>query len=162
MKKILFGLAILACSKVSAESAPSDDLFNTLKSLDSVIFTAGFNQCDTSKIVDLFTEDLEFYHDKGGVTFGRDAFIQSVENNICKSEYKPNRHLVEESLEVHPLYENGTLYGAIQQGEHQFSDLQAGKRVKQGKAQFTHLWILNDGKWQIKRVLSYDHLPIEQ
>ena len=161
MKKVFFALAALACSNVSAEPASNENLYDTLKSLDSVIFTAGFNQCETEKIIPLFTEDLEFYHDKGGVTFGRDAFVASVENNICKSKYKPNRHLVEESLEVHPLYENGVLYGAIQQGEHQFSDLQAGKRVIQGKAKFTHLWILNDDKWQIKRVLSYDHLPVE-
>ena len=162
MKKLLFGLAALASANVSAETASNIELYNTLKALDSVIFTAGFNKCETDKIVPLFAEDLEFYHDKGGITHGRDAFIESVENNICKSEYKPNRHLIESSLEVHPLYKNGELYGAIQQGEHQFSDLQGGNRVMQGKAKFTHLWILQGDKWQLKRVLSYDHLPVDQ
>ena len=156
----LIAMILAACS-FNVLASEQDSLFDELKSLDSFIFTAGFNQCETDKIVGLFTEDLEFYHDKGGVTYGREAFIQSVENNICKSEYKPNRHLVEGSLEVHPLYQNGELYGAIQHGVHTFSDLQNGERVMQGKARFTHLWMLKDDKWQIKRVLSYDHLPVQ-
>ena len=162
MKKLLGLTLLLLGTKSFAGTSVDPQLFDELKSLDSVIFTAGFNQCETDKIVPLFTEDLEFYHDVGGLTLGRDAFIQSVENNICKNQHKPNRHLVDGSLEVHALYNNGKLYGAIQSGVHTFSDVQGGERGMRGIAKFTHVWVLDEGAWKIKRVLSFDHKPFEQ
>ncbi|MDH6250555.1 hypothetical protein M2347_000282 [Chryseobacterium sp. H1D6B] len=45
----------------------------------------------------------------------------------------------------------------IQEGNHEFFRLNKGKWNKTGRAKFTHLWILEDGKWKLKRVLSYDH-----
>ncbi|MEQ8523163.1 hypothetical protein [Gracilimonas sp.] len=56
------------------------------------------------------------------------------------------------------MKDNGELYGAIQRGEHEFYILEPGKEMyKTGFARFTHLWLLEDGEWILKRVLSYDH-----
>ena len=52
------------------------------------------------------------------------------------------------------------VYGAILSGEHVFYVRQKGKpEVLDGRAKFTHLWLLKDGVWKMSRVLSYDHGP---
>ena len=62
------------------------------------------------------------------------------------------------SLEVYPLYNNGQLYGAIQHGVHTFEFLNhQGEYQKGDIAKFTHVWVLEDGTWKVRRELSYDH-----
>ena len=105
------------------------------------------------------SDDLEFYHDQGGLTTNKEDFLNAVKNNICsKPEMKPIRKIVQGSLEVFPLYENGKLYGAIQKGVHDFYIREPSKELyKTSSAKFTHVWILNNNEWILKRVLSYDH-----
>jgi len=60
------------------------------------------------------------------------------------------------------------LYAAIQIGIHQFYETTATKGqplLKKneklvGKAKFTHLWILENNEWKLKRALSYDHSAV--
>ena len=145
-------------SQVSDKS----ELYKTLKAQDSLLFDAAFNRCDTAEMKALFTEDFEFYHDKGGVQIGRATFMEPVEMDCANrkpAEKQPaKRILINNSLEVFPLYENGKLYGAIQHGMHRFEFLNDNKEYQRGDtARFTHLWVLEDNQWKIKRELSYDH-----
>ena len=138
------------------------ELFRTLKQQDSILFDAAFNRCDTAVMESLFTTDFEFYHDKGGTKIGRDAFMEPIAVDCANrnpAEQQPaKRILIDNSLEVFPLYENGKLYGAIQHGIHRFEFLNAQKEYQRGDtAKFTHLWVLEDSQWKIKRELSYDH-----
>ncbi|MET2985652.1 nuclear transport factor 2 family protein [Aureibaculum conchae] len=129
-------------------------MYKTLKVNDSLIFDSSFNTCNLKALALLIHEDLEFYHDKSGVLKGKNNFIENTKNGLCKSPNKLRRELLEETLEVFPLNENdGKLYGAIQKGTHRF--YQDDKRT--GIAYFTHLWIIENDKWLLKRVLSYDH-----
>jgi hypothetical protein len=157
MKNIIIGLfAFISCS-VQAQENRSSALYQTLKNRDSLIFNVGFNQCDMSPYDTLISDDIEFYHDRGGVEYGKAVFIESVKNNICGQKNKLGRALVDSSLQVFPMYNNGVLYGAIQQGEHQFYVMEGEARKYSGEAKFTHLWIIEENRWQLKRVLSYDH-----
>ena len=145
-------------SQVSEQS----DLYKTLKTQDSLLFDAAFNRCDVEEMESLFTQDFEFYHDKGGAKFGRSNFMEPVESDCANrnpSAMQPaKRILVDHSLEVFPLYENGELYGAIQHGIHRFEFLNEQDEYQRGDtAKFTHLWVLEDDQWRIKRELSYDH-----
>ena len=138
------------------------ELFQTLKEQDSILFDAAFNRCDTDTMTNLFTTDFEFYHDKGGAKLSRDAFmipiVKDCENRNPAVQQPAKRILIDNSLEVFPLYENGKLYGAIQHGIHRFEFLNAQKEYQRGDtAKFTHLWVLEDDQWKIKRELSYDH-----
>lgn len=149
-----------------AQLAHEDALYQLLKSKDSLLFDAAFNSMDTHKMEALFTEDFEFYHDKGGATLGRDAFLGPMEKGFearDKSLPQPaKRILLEASLEVFPLYDNGELYGAIQQGIHRFEFLNSQQIYEKGDvARFTHVWIRKGDSWKIKRELSYDHHPSE-
>ncbi len=56
-------------------SPASKELFDSIAHMDSVMFDA-FNMHDLDKLKSTFSEDLEFYHDKGGLA----GYKQSMEN----------------------------------------------------------------------------------
>lgn len=145
---------------LSAQESENSQLFLQLKTNDSLIFEAGFNNCDLKALATMLTDDLEFYHDKGGIQ-NKDQFLQAMQENICSSpDRKPIRKLVPNSLLVYPLYDNGDLYGAIQEGAHEFYIREPGKQLyKTGSALFSILWIRKDDLWLAKRVYSYHHAP---
>jgi hypothetical protein len=153
---IFFGLMLSVES--SAQIGRDTDLFRVMKQYDSLLFELGFNRCDIATLEKIVSEDLEFYHDQSGITPNKEAFITSIRDGICKLNYKPKRVLDTASLQVHALKKNGVLYGAIQAGKHSFYAIEPGKpEYLTSTAWFTHLWLLEEGQWKLKRVLSYDH-----
>ncbi len=57
------------------------------------------------------------------------------------------------------MHNGGTVYAVLQIGKHQFFANEEGKEEYfTSVADFSHLWILENGKWKLKRVLSYNHL----
>ncbi len=146
----LSGSLVVVDAQADTQGAAHDsDLFKTIASLDRAVFDA-YNTCDLEKFGSFFADDVEFYHDKGGLTPGRQRLVESVKNNICG---KVRRELVPATLEVYPM--DG--YGALQTGSHLFCEL-ASKRCE-GIARYIHLWQHKDGAWKITRVMSYDHRP---
>jgi hypothetical protein len=71
---ILSGLLTESAAQISRES----ELFVILKVNDSLLFNAAFDTCDPGVLEQLFTEDFEFFHDKGGVTRTRFLFRHSA------------------------------------------------------------------------------------
>ena len=159
IKKITFTVISLLMTLGYAQSQKDSELFKKLKANDSILFEISFNKCELSVLDNLLAEDLEFYHDKGGITNSKDAFIKVMNNGICKENnpYKSRRELIKGSLEVFPLYENNVLYGALQKGEHRFFEMHKGKEAPGSFAKFTHLWLKEGDQWILKRVISYDH-----
>lgn len=142
-----------------SQAAKDSELFIELKAMDSLFFEAGFNNCEIAAFEPFVSKDLEFYHDQSGISTSKKEFLEAVKQNICSSpDKKPIRQLKPESLEVFPLYQNGELYGVIQKGQHDFYIREPGKELLfTSTARFTHLWLLRDKDWILKRVLSYDH-----
>lgn len=162
LKITLFILNLLASIVLNAQVKTDSDLFLALKKNDSLLFESAFNKCNHADILEIIDTDLEFYHDQGGITNGKQTFLETLKNNICSNpKSKPIRKLVANSLEVHPLYNNGELYGAIQKGKHDFYLRESGKLRPTVTADFTHLWIKKNNKWMLTRVLSYNHHPIQ-
>ncbi len=151
---MVFGIA-------TAQVDKNSKLFKTLKAKDSILFKIGFNKCKIDQSAKLMYDDLEFYHDKGGITNSKEEFVKTMKNGICRANNpeKIYRFLVEESLEVFPMYNNGKLYGALQNGKHYFSPNESMTyKESDNYALFSHLWIVDeDGTWKIKRVISYNH-----
>lgn len=164
---LLYFLSVLTLGAVfSARAQLSSDteLYQLLRSRDSLLFHAAFNSCDANTLEQLFTEDFEFYHDKSGVTTGREEFVAPFRKEcaamVAGTPQAAKRILLPTSLEVFPLYKNGVLYGAIQHGMHRFEFLNEEKHYQQGDiARFTHVWVIEGSDWKIKRELSYDHQP---
>jgi ketosteroid isomerase-like protein len=117
--------------------------------LDAALFDA-YNKCDLDKFAALFDENVEFFHDQGGVTLGRAALTDSVKKNVCG---KVTRELVPGTLKVYPM--KG--YGILEFGVHRFHHPGHEDTEGVGEGQFVHLWQFKDGAWKVTRAISYDH-----
>jgi hypothetical protein len=148
-------LSTSAADPGGAEAPLTDILFDTIGKLDAAVFDA-FNHCGSPAELQLhasyFAPDVEFYHDTGGVTWTRDEMIANTAKNAC-GNYR--RELVAGSLKVFPIKD----FGAIEQGVHRFC--RVASDACEGMADFVIVWRLQSTKWQITRVLSYGHRPIE-
>lgn len=129
---------------------------NTILHLDSLFWKA-YNRCDVEEMKTFFTDDLEFYHDKNGLTLSKTKLFESIRSGLCGNpDWWLRRKAVDGSLQVYPL-DN---YGAILTGEHVFYINETGKKERlDGLARFTHVWLLTDDGWKMHRILSYDHGP---
>ncbi|WP_298898906.1 nuclear transport factor 2 family protein [uncultured Psychroserpens sp.] len=164
-KLIMFTVAFYGMNmSLKTQVDEHKEIFNTLKANDSLIFERSFNKCETHYLEQLIAEDFEFYHDIGGLETSKEAFIKSMKNGICNpnNKTKSRRELVEGSLEVFLLKDNGNVYGALQKGVHKFFETTNGKEVAGSVAKFSHLWVLKNEKWVLKRVISYDHKMQQQ
>lgn len=161
MKKSIF---IVLCvfwilTNLNAQVAINSEVYKTLKTNDSLIFERTFNKCETQYLDQLIADDFEFYHDISGLINSKETFIQSIKDGLCNpnNATKSTRELVEGSLEVFILKNNGQVYGALQNGIHKFFETTNDKKVAGSIAKFSHLWIIEDEKWLLKRVISFDH-----
>ncbi|MCD9854606.1 class A beta-lactamase-related serine hydrolase [Epilithonimonas sp. JDS] len=151
-------ILFFSLGNLQAQIDKNSPLFLELKKQDSLFFERGFNKCDIAYLEKTMDENLKFYHDNGGFQ-DKKLFLERTKQNICGNpNQKPIRKVIESSLEVFPLYNNGELYGAIQTGEHQFFIREKDKEdVLGGQAKFTSVWTKKDGNWMMSDVLSYDH-----
>lgn len=145
---VAFASTLTLAAPASSSGIPAgDQLTATVTALDSALFNA-YNHCDLASFARYIAPDVEFYHDKGGLTRTRAKLVESIKNNICG---KVRRELVAGTLEVYPIKD----FGAVEIGTHRFCELGTGHCA--GAARFIHLWQYNGGNWQITRVISYDH-----
>ena len=148
-------LFLYSAGAANAQSVPpldkiqnQEELNKAITTLDAALFDA-YNKCDLVKFASYIDEHVEFYHDQGGVTLGREALTESVKKNICGTT---TRELVPGSLQIY--YMKG--YGAIEMGVHRFHH-PGHPEIGDGEGKFVHLWQYKDGAWKITRVMSYDH-----
>jgi len=141
---------------VSAQTE-EQKLTATILHLDSAFWNA-YNNCDTAAFKNFMTDDVEFYHDKGGITLGAKALIESLNKNICGGENRLRREAVKGTVHVYPMQNGTEIYGALISGEHLFYITEKGKSENlTGHASFTQLWQLKNGVWKMTRILSYNH-----
>lgn len=135
----------------SSEAGSSDSLAETIARLDEKVFDA-FNRCaDPAQLeahAAFFADDVEFYHDTGGVTWNRADMLANTRKYACGHF---TRELVRGSLSVYPVKD----FGAIEQGSHRFCQTASG--TCDGLAEFVIVWRRTEDGWKITRVLSYGH-----
>lgn len=160
MKLFTIILSFLFVGTATQAQTKYDSLTATILYKDSLFWTA-YNNCDTIGFGSYVTDNVEFYHDKGGITLGKQKLVNSITNNLCSNpDYKLRREAIAGTVKVFPLENNGVIYGAIISGQHYFYVTQTGKKeFRDGMARFTQLWQLQNGEWKITRILSYDHGP---
>lgn len=111
---------------------------------------AAYDAHDHAALMQLFADDLEFYHDTGGLL--AKAQVADGFQRVFGQSPDIRRELIPGSMQVYPIRD----YGAIETGAHRFCHVENGKDDC-GTFQFTHVWRKKDGTWQIARVLSYGH-----
>ncbi|MDN5286091.1 MAG: hypothetical protein JWR38_2365 [Mucilaginibacter sp.] len=163
MRALIFRFQIVAIILFAVELLPQhtqaqttqkhfdQQLYNTILHMDSVCFDA-FNARDLQKLKTVFADNLEFYHDLGGLAY-YDETMKSFEKMFVQNKVNGlKRELVKGSLEVYPIKD----FGAIEVGIHRFTHMENGKEVI-GLLKFTHVWQYKNNEWKITRVISYDH-----
>jgi ketosteroid isomerase-like protein len=133
------------------KAATSGELLETITRMDGAIFGA-FNAHDVDRLMAMFTDDLEFYHDSGGLTDHRQT--RESFKKMFAGTPDIRRDLVKETLEVYPIKD----YGAMEIGEHRFCHKENGKDDC-GTFKFAMVWRKTGESWKIARVLSYGHQP---
>ena len=153
-------ILILGVASHGASADAPGDVSAAVLQRDGAFWKA-YNTCDVKAMSEFFTEDVEFYHDRGGTTLGHAAFVTALRNDLCGNpDSRLRREAVDGSGHVFPMKKNDVVYGAVLTGEHVFYVNQKGKaEFLDGRARFTHLWTLKDGVWKMSRILSYDHGP---
>ena len=150
---LLFSILALCSFRADAQALENiksqEELDKVVASLDAALFDS-YNRCDLQKFATFFADDVEFYHDQGGLTLGKADLTNSVKTNICG---KVTRELVPGTLQVYPM--KG--YGAVEMGVHRFHHPGHDDTEGVGEGKFIHLWQYKDGAWKITRVISYDH-----
>lgn len=122
-------------------------LFDTIVQLDSAFFGA-YNTCDVNldTYASFYSENIEFYHDKGGIMTSKQDIVDATKKNVCG---KVTRELDKKSVEVYPIKD----YGAIEFGLHRFHNNQE-PNARSRFARFMVVWHLEKNHWKISRVVS--------
>ena len=152
---VLFSIAIfhLSCNDLkdveqskAKQYIPVDKaLYDTIIKMDKEFFDA-YNNCDLEKQSDIYSDDIEFFHDKGGLMTSKQDIIDGTERNICG---KVTRTLIKESVEVYPINN----YGAVQIGLHKFYNNQEPD-AESIPSKFIIMWHNENGNWKISKVIS--------
>jgi ketosteroid isomerase-like protein len=133
------------------DPSTSGALFDELARMDSLVFDATYVACDTQRINALFTDDVEFYHDRTGFHSGAEVRADFARlAATCPRGRGVTRELIPGTLRVYPIHD----YGAVQMGMHRFVEKGSSTATV---AQFVHVWRKKDGVWKISRELSFEH-----
>lgn len=116
--------------------------------MDSVFFEA-YNTCTVhlEQYAAIYSDSIEFYHDKGGVMTSKKDIVDATNRNICG---KVTRELVPGSVEVYPINN----YGAIEIGFHKFHNNQEKQAGPSHPGRFVIIWQYKNNEWKITRVIS--------
>lgn len=160
---MLLELALAALQATAPVTLPDAAALRAeITARDAELFEVLFNRCEPERMRALVASDIEFYHDRDGVTRGADAFVADYQR-FCTERQQPNawrsrRALVPESLIVDPV----PGFGAIEAGEHLFYERRGdGPEHLAGRSRFANLWARTPDGWRLSRVFSYSHRRAE-
>lgn len=156
MKKIVYVLLLLiAGGTVNAQKTvgntaytykpDSQELYQAIVKMDSIFFDA-YNNCRMDVQEMIYSDTIEFYHDKGGLMTSKQGILDATKKNICG---KVIRTLVPGSVEVYPI----AGFGAIEIGLHRFFNKQEPD-APQHDSKFIMIWKQVGTEWKISRVVS--------
>ena len=120
-------------------------LHDEIVQMDRIYFDA-YNTCDMKTQAALYDENIEFFHDKGGLSTNKKELLKALEDNICN---KVTRTLIKGSIEVYPINN----YGAIQIGYHKFFNKEEPDAIST-PSKFIMVWKKTNNNWKITKVIS--------
>jgi len=153
MKKLFVLLAVSSITfllftnfkATSTEDPAPMTLYDSIAMMDER-WEDAYNHCKLDVMEEIISEDLEFFHDQGGLMTSKKKLNEALKTNICG---KVTRSLKPGSLEVYPI--NG--YGAVEMGLHAFHNSKE-PAAQPHYSKFVHIWKRENGKWRITRVIS--------
>jgi len=154
MKNKIYTILFVAVASFSGKAQqdkirdyiPADKvLFDQIESMDKEFFEA-YNSCDLKKQEAIYSDDIEFFHDKAGLITSKSEIIEGTKKNICG---KVTRYLISGSIEVYPIHN----YGAVEIGFHRFYNNQE-PNAESKPSKFIIVWKKENENWKITKVVS--------
>lgn len=150
----LFAITTSVCSaqkntsKASAYKYIPDDLelYNTIVAMDSTFFQA-YNICDLDQQASIYSDNIEFFHDKGGLMTVKQEILDSTKKYVCG---KVTRELVKGSIEIYPIKD----FGAVEIGLHKFHNNTEKEGTVSDASKFIIFWKNDKNNWTITKVVS--------
>ena len=135
--------------------APSEE--RSVRDADAAFWRA-FNSCSAEGMAPFFTDDVEFYQERTGLTHSRPAVVMSMMKGPCGT---PGLHMRREIVASSVKFNAVPGFGAILAGQHIFYERQGdGPEKPAALASFTVVWKFQAGRWLMTRVVSYDHQSV--
>jgi len=130
---------------------PHEQLVAEITTADTRNFAA-YERCDADQYKTSLSPDLEFYQDNQPVK-NRQEIVESLKYR-CAEGIKYQRELDQPSL----IINSSPPYYAIEAGlQRIYSEEPDGGKHLQATVRFTMVWSKKSGRWQLMRVVSYDH-----
>jgi len=152
MKILLFLYTLLASwfsnaqtNEIPIYTPKNISLQKEIIKMDSIYFNA-YNNCNLQKQKEILSNDIEFFHDKGGLSNSKEEIINSIKKNICG---KVTRTLLDDSIEVYPIKD----YGAVQIGYHKFFNNEEPNQ-KSIPVKFIIIWRKQNKSWKMTKIVS--------
>lgn len=155
---LCLALAFVPCVVPAADGPVAADATRQAVLAADAHYWNTFNACDLQAMAPLFTEDVEFYHDKTGLTVTRQGVLDSLRKGPCAdTAMHLRREAVPGSVKFHPLAGGF----ALLTGQHRFVVERRGQApYVDGQAEFAAVWQWTGGQWRMRRIVSYDHAPV--
>ena len=134
-------------SKVGLTS--NTPLYEEVRGLDDRL-SEEFNAHDLDGLMGLFSSDVEFYHDTGGLQGFDD--VRAGFKSLFAKDNGIKRELLAGTLRVFPIKD----YGALELGTHRFCHDEQG-HTECGIFEFVHIWRHEGEGWKLSRAVSYGH-----
>ena len=122
------------------------ELYNTIVAMDSIFFQA-YNTCNLEKQAAIYSDNIEFYHDNGGLMTSKQEILDGTEKYVCG---KVTRELVKGSIEVYPIKD----FGAVEMGIHKFHNNTEKADTPSHASKFIVFWKKDTNNWTITKVVS--------
>lgn len=142
MNRLVLFFTVMCFSKFA--QAQTTEIEQEIARQDSLFFTA-YNNCDLATQEKYYSDNIEFYHDGGGLIQSKKQLIEGIRDNICG---KVLRQLVPGSLEISEI----PGFGAIEIGYHRFHNLTEKSISAPGR--FVIVWKKLPDRWVVTRVIS--------
>ena len=142
---LIFTSATFRLALSPVEYTAPISLYDSIVAMDAM-WEDAYNNCKLEVMEEIISEDLEFYHDQGGLLTSKQKLNEALKNNICG---KVKRVLKKGSIEVYAI--KG--YGAVEMGQHGFLNIN-DEGSPDHYSKFIHIWKRDNGKWRITRVIS--------
>lgn len=147
MKYLILILFVALSFAATAQVDKASEDYKTIQKLDSEFFEA-YNTCteNLDKHASFYAEELEFFHDKGGLVTSKTDLIASIKKNICG---KVTRELVPNSIELHEIPN----YGFVQIGYHKFFNKEEPNAISK-PSKFIVFWKYLNKELKVAKVVS--------
>lgn len=129
----------------------AERIWHAVMAADRRMFEA-FNRRDAATLAAHFSDQLEFFHDRGGLA-GKAQTMRQLAANFGRTDRTVRRELIEEGHEIHPL----PGIGAMQIGRHRFCSRDGDQPEQCSVYGFSTVWQETAAGWQQWRVMSYGH-----